>query len=178
MAITFQQATCCLITAVVASAAEAGAPGYEHQFPSVANRPPYCPHDAVTATYLGRTTEPPPGELPADDGSDRVWYWRFEVKSHRAQPAPHPDKPSECLAGLYGDCASPADATTIAGHHAVVMAEVERLERELLNRWCECLQAIPGGGYSASRPRWFVAGDVTSEGRFTTARFEVNALIL
>lgn len=177
MPITFQEATCCLITAVAASAADAGAPEYQHQFPSVANRPPYCAHDAITATYLGRTTDPPPGDVPSDLHPDRVWYWRFEVKSHRCGP-PAPDDVSKCVAGIYGDCSSPADGETIAGHHALVMAETERLQRELLDRWCTCLQAVPGGNYSASRPRWFVDGRVSNEGRFSTITFEVNALIL
>lgn len=181
--IPVDDALCCLISAVAASAADADAPEYQHQYPTANMTLPYCPHDSVIAKSLGRSTTPPPGTgmLPAEhpQTTGLVQYHRFHVAS--ARPAPGSPDGTACLAELYGDCSSPADVSTLAGHEKFTIAESERLERELMQRWCDCLMAkaaADGHLYSRAWPRWIETSTKSTDGRFTVVAFIVAAQLL
>lgn len=174
-------ALCCLISSIEQSATDAGADPFTHGYPSASLTPPYCDHDAIVARNLGASTEPPPALAdlgPAEDiRADGVkWWHRFEAIVVRCGP-PWPDTDG-CLGDLYGDCTSPADHQTLAGHERALMAEAERLRSELLAYWCDCLvDATPGPGprYRRSARRWF--DDITlesGEGRFSFIRIRVG----
>lgn len=178
-AITFAQAACCLVNAVHESAVDAGAPPFQHRYLSVASTWPYCPHDSVVANWKGQTTIGPPGTRFAEDddarGGDRVWYDQFELHVIRCGPAV-PEDSAECLAGLYGDCATAAP-NTLTGHHNLVTAEAERLTGELLDRWCDCLVSTDGL-YSRAWPRWIsTPPEIRTQGRFSAIVLGLSAQI-
>lgn len=172
MTVTPQAALCCLLDAVVESAADAGAAPFDHVYASAAGTWPYCTHAAVVGRVLAPTTEPPdPLEAPTS-----VWYDVLEVAAVRCGP-PFPDVDGACLAALYGSCDSAPGALDLSGHHAAVVEELYRLRLELLERWCSCLTSIVGGGYSSTRPRWIRSLELRTEGRFTAAVFTVATLL-
>lgn len=172
MTVSPTDALCCLLDAVVASAAAASAAPFDHVYSSAAGTWPYCTHSAVVGRVLAPSTEPPdPLEAPTS-----VWYDGFEVAVVRCGP-PFPDLEGACLSTLYGSCESEPGAHDLSGHHALVAGELYRLRAELLERWCLCLTSVEGGGYSSTRPRWFRSIEVRTEGRFTASVFTVATLL-
>lgn len=175
-------ALCCLISSAAASATAAGVP-FVHAYPTAALTWPYCTHDAVIGRHVGQDPNPPPsltGEPPAFDAptNARVAFDVFDLTVLRCGP-PYPEIREgavACPSGFYGDCSSPVDNTTLAGHHALVAAETERLRSELLERWCSCLVLLDAG-YSRTRPRWVDSVTVENEGRFTGVTFRVAGLL-
>lgn len=170
-----RDALCCAFTAVTESAADAGAEPFEHVYPSAAMTWPYCDHHFVTGRSLPPTTLPPPGSelLPSDDPqtTGRIYFHRFELDVGRCGP---PAPTTGCLGDLYGDCASPAGHSTLAGHEAAVDTEISRLFDELLDRWCDCMTAtIPG--YAKHAPRWIESNTtIETQGRFSVIRFQIG----
>lgn len=180
--ISGHDALCCLINAAVQSAADAGAEPFDHAYPTSTMTWPYCNHSAVIGRVASITTNPPPNrgytvsEDPQTTGT--VNYHRFDLSVIRCGP-PSPDpKTTTCLGDLYGDCSSPADHTTLAGHSRALDLEVERLFGNLLDLWCDCLTNLSvGAEYSKSRPRWIDQAVITSEGRFSAIEFEIGTLL-
>lgn len=180
--ITGQDALCCLLDAVVASAADASAEPFDHVYPTSAMTWPYCDHDAVIGRVESISTNPPPNrqyqvaENPQTTGTVR--YHRFDLHVIRCGP-PIPDEHStQCLGDIYGDCTSPADHSTLAGHHRALDLETERLFAELLDRWCDCLVAGSSGAeYSKTRPRWIEQAVIMNQGRFSAMAFQVGTLL-
>lgn len=178
--ISGHDALCCLLSSVTASAADASAEPFDHTYPSSSLTWPYCTHHAVVGRVAGRSTEPPPNRnmLPAEDPNTTgtVRYTRFDLHVVRCGP-PSPDPESTtCLGDLYGDCSSPANHETLAGHHRAIDLEAERLISELLQRWCDCL-VERNEGYSRSAPRWLEEALVVSEGRFSAITMRVGTLL-
>ena len=185
--ITGHQALCCLMSSIQESAVgddpdNPVAEAFDHVYPSSALTWPYCQHHAIVGRALPPSTEPPAlspvTDVPREDAKTTgvIRFHRFEVDVIRCGP-PSPDLENpQCLGDLYGDCASPANHETLAGHHLAVDQELDRLVDELLGRWCDCLVAL-GLGYSRMAPRWIDEISITNEGRFTGTRFRVGTLL-
>lgn len=184
MTISGQDALCCLISAAEQSAAAAVPPAepFDHAYPTSAMTWPYCNHSAVIGRVKSISTAPPPNrdylvaENPQTTGTVR--YHRFDLSVIRCGP-PSPDpETTTCLGDVYGDCTSPANHETLAGHHRAIDLEVERLIGNLLDLWCDCLVAASTGAeYSKTRPRWIEEAVVTSQGRFTAIEFKIGTLL-
>lgn len=184
MTISAIDALCCAISSVQLSAANADAEPFDHAYPTSAMTWPYCSHSAVIGRLAGISNVPPPNrdylvaENPQTTGTIR--YHRFDISVIRCGP-PSPDENStKCLGDLYGDCSSPANHETLAGHERSVDLEVERLMGDMLDLWCDCLVDLPeaqGGRYSKTRPRWIESASVTSQGRFTAIEFKIGTLL-
>lgn len=185
--ISGHDALCCLMASAVESATDAAATpeepgGFDHVYPSSAMTWPYCDHHAVVGRVASISTQPPPQgqvtDVPREDPhtTGTIRFHRFDLHVVRCGP-PSPDSDStRCLGDLYGDCDSPPNHHTLAGHHLAVDLETERLMSEILERWCDCLVAR-NEGYSRTRPRWIEEATIQNEGRFTAIALRVGTLL-
>lgn len=173
-------ALCCLL-----SAADALVGGMEHVYPTANMTWPYCGHSAVIGRELERTDVDNDGTRQVSlDGLDRVWFHRFEVSVLRGAPPMPEDPANRCVAGIYGDCASDADCSTIAGHYKLVASDREALRAGLLAAWCECMAVDvadpenPVARRARHLPAWYETGEQEGEGRYSGTTLTVVAQLM